>query len=105
MSQDLIEIHKLHLIQARTPAIDFSQVDSNNRLELRDINPPLPVSSSFFHTSSFLPLFITFFTSHYPTSLNNVTTSPPTSYIALIDPCTTKRSLELIPRRAGVPST
>ena len=40
MYQDLIEIHKLHLIQARTPAVDFSPLDSNNRLELTYINPP-----------------------------------------------------------------
>jgi hypothetical protein len=99
MSQDLIEIHKLHLIQARTPAIDFSQLDSNNRLESRDINPSLPVSYSFFHTSSFLLFFITTLHSflhsrttmiphhrHHPStpliascSYYNVTTSPPSS--------------------------
>jgi hypothetical protein len=58
MSQDLIEIHKLHLVQARTPVVDFSPFDSNNRLELAYINHPLPVYYSFFHTSFFLPFFI-----------------------------------------------
>jgi len=59
MSQDLIEIHNLHLIQARTPVVDFSPFDSNNRLELTYINPLQLVSSSFFHTSSFLLFFVT----------------------------------------------
>jgi hypothetical protein len=58
MSQDLIEIHKLHLVQARTPVVDFSPFDSSNRLELTYINPSLAVSYSFFHTSSFLLFFI-----------------------------------------------
>jgi hypothetical protein len=63
MSQDLIEIHKLHLVQARTPVVDFSPFDSNNRLELAYINHPLPVYYSFFHTSFFLPFFIITFPS------------------------------------------
>jgi hypothetical protein len=78
MSQDLIEIHKLHLIQARTPAVDFSPFDSNNRLELTYINPlHSSLLLSFilhlsYHCSSLLNI-------HYFTFYYNVTTSPPSS--------------------------
>jgi hypothetical protein len=115
MSQDLIEIHKLHLIQARTPVVDFSPFDSNKRLELTYINPSLPVSYSFFHTSSFLLFFITTLHSflhsrttmiphhrHHPStpliascSYYNVTTSPPSSVNAHQRHCSSTPSLSV----------
>jgi hypothetical protein len=115
MSQDLIEIHKLHLIQARTPVVDFSPFDSNNRLELAYINHPLPVYYSFFHTSFFLPFFIITLHSllrlhttmlphhrHHPStpiiascSYYNVTTSPPSSVNAHQRHCSSTPSLSI----------
>jgi len=104
MSQDLIKIHKLHLIQARTPAVDFPRIDSNAWLEFRYINPIYPsLRLAFILHLSYHSYH--YFSCHRPTSSNNVSTSPPSSYITLINPypVTTKRSLELIPRRAIPP--